>query len=63
VRVLSATHKPLARAWSRQGRFREDLYYRINVIELQVPALREHAEDIQELVGKHAGSDWPRAAA
>jgi len=48
VRVLSATHKPLAELVS-QGRFREDLYYRINVIELQVPALRDHAEDIQEL--------------
>ncbi|MGA2023164.1 MAG: sigma-54 dependent transcriptional regulator [Steroidobacteraceae bacterium] len=48
VRVLSATHKPLAELVG-QGRFREDLYYRINVIELQVPALRERAEDIQEL--------------
>jgi two-component system response regulator PilR (NtrC family) len=48
VRVLSATHKNLAELVS-QGRFREDLYYRIDVIEIRVPALREHAEDIAEL--------------
>jgi two-component system, NtrC family, response regulator PilR len=48
VRVLSATHKSLGELVS-QGRFREDLYYRINVIELQVPALRDHAEDILDL--------------
>jgi two-component system response regulator PilR (NtrC family) len=48
VRVLSATHKNLTQLVS-QGRFREDLYYRINVIEIRVPALREHAEDIPEL--------------
>ncbi len=48
VRVLSATHKSLAELVS-QGRFREDLYYRINVIEIRVPALRHHADDIPEL--------------
>ncbi len=48
VRVLSATHKNLADLVA-QGRFREDLYYRINVIEIRVPALRDHAEDIPEL--------------
>jgi two-component system response regulator PilR (NtrC family) len=48
VRVLSATHKNLAELVA-QGRFREDLFYRINVIEIRVPALREHAEDIPEL--------------
>ena len=48
VRVLSATHKNLAELVA-QGRFREDLFYRINVIEMRVPALREHAEDIPEL--------------
>jgi two-component system response regulator PilR (NtrC family) len=48
VRVLSATHKNLAELVA-QGRFREDLYYRINVIEIRVPALREHAEDIPAL--------------
>jgi two-component system response regulator PilR (NtrC family) len=48
VRVLSATHKNLAELVA-QGRFREDLYYRIDVIEIRVPALREHREDIPEL--------------
>jgi two-component system response regulator PilR (NtrC family) len=48
VRVLSATHKNLADLVA-QGRFREDLYYRIDVIEIRVPALREHPEDIPEL--------------
>jgi two-component system response regulator PilR (NtrC family) len=48
VRVLSATHKNLAQLVT-DGRFREDLFYRINVIELRVPSLREHAEDIPEL--------------
>ena len=48
VRVLSATHKSLAELVAL-GRFREDLYYRIDVIEIRVPALREHAQDIPEL--------------
>src|SRR5579863_10037498 len=45
VRILSATHRPLA-DWVRSGKFREDLYYRINVIELRVPPLRERPEDM-----------------
>jgi two-component system response regulator PilR (NtrC family) len=48
VRVLSATHKSLAELVAL-GRFREDLYYRINVIEILVPALRDHVADIPEL--------------
>ncbi|MFN2301596.1 MAG: sigma-54-dependent transcriptional regulator [Gammaproteobacteria bacterium] len=48
VRILSATHKDLGALVSR-GDFREDLYYRINVIELRVPALRERPGDIQML--------------
>jgi two-component system response regulator PilR (NtrC family) len=48
VRVLSATHKSLVELIAL-GRFREDLYYRINVIEIGVPALREHPGDIPEL--------------
>lgn len=45
VRILSATHRSLAEL-VRTGKFREDLYYRINVIELHVPALRERQDDI-----------------
>jgi two-component system response regulator PilR (NtrC family) len=45
IRILSATHKNLARL-VEDGRFRHDLFYRINVIELPVPPLRERREDI-----------------
>ena len=45
IRILSATHKNLS-AMVKSGEFREDLYYRINVIELHVPALRERGEDV-----------------
>jgi two-component system response regulator PilR (NtrC family) len=45
VRILSATHKDLANEVA-QGRFREDLFYRINVIELMVPPLRTRGDDI-----------------
>lgn len=50
VRILSATHRKLADLVS-QGQFREDLYYRINVIEVHVPALRERGDDILLLAG------------
>jgi two-component system, NtrC family, response regulator PilR len=48
VRILSATHKNLSDLVA-EGRFREDLFYRINVIEMRVPALRERPEDIPVL--------------
>ncbi len=48
TRILSATHKSLARE-VEAGRFREDLFFRINVIELEVPSLRERTADIPQL--------------
>jgi two-component system response regulator PilR (NtrC family) len=45
VRIISATHQNLAKRVA-EGRFRQDLYYRLNVIELQLPALRERRDDI-----------------
>ncbi len=48
VRILSATHKNLSDLVA-EGRFREDLFYRINVIEMRVPSLRERPEDIPVL--------------
>jgi two-component system response regulator PilR (NtrC family) len=51
VRILSATHKNLAKL-VESGAFRQDLYYRINVIELRVPPLRERREDVPKLAGR-----------
>jgi two-component system response regulator PilR (NtrC family) len=48
VRILSATHKDLGDL-ANDGRFRHDLYYRINVIELRVPPLRERTGDLPQL--------------
>jgi two-component system response regulator PilR (NtrC family) len=48
VRILSATHKNLSQLVA-EGKFREDLFYRVNVIELRVPSLRERRGDVPEL--------------
>src|SRR3954469_9545004 len=65
VRILSATHKNLGELVAN-AKFREDLYYRINVIELRVPPLRERAEDIPNLadaivrrLSRRMGADAP----
>jgi two-component system response regulator PilR (NtrC family) len=66
VRILSATHKNLSELVA-QGLFREDLFYRINVIELRVPALRERPEDIPDIaqtilerLGRRSGLQPPQ---
>ncbi len=51
VRILSATHRNLPKAMER-GEFREDLFYRLNVVSLKIPALNERAEDIPLLASQ-----------
>jgi two-component system, NtrC family, nitrogen regulation response regulator NtrX len=49
VRVVAATHRDMEQD-VKEGRFREDLYYQLNVVPVQIPPLRDHADDIPELI-------------
>lgn len=50
VQIIAATNRNLPEMM-KEGKFREDLFYRLNVADLEIPPLREHREDIPELVG------------
>jgi two-component system nitrogen regulation response regulator NtrX len=60
VRVLAATNK-LIDVEIAEGRFREDLFYRLNVVPIRVPPLRDRREDIPELVSHFVGQLGGRA--
>jgi len=68
VRIIAATHRDLKQL-IRQGRFREDLYFRLNVAPIRIPPLRERAEDVPELArhflaeAAEAGLAWKTISA
>lgn len=59
VQILAASNRPL-QSLIADGHFREDLYYRLKVVDLHLPPLREHKEDIPELVGLFIRKNNPR---
>jgi two-component system response regulator HupR/HoxA len=60
VRIIAASHKDLAAMVARKE-FREDLFYRVNVLKLTVPPLRERAADIPRLAGHFVAKHWTGA--
>ncbi len=61
ARVLAATHRDLQTAMERK-QFREDLFYRLSTLTIRVPSLREHLEDIPDLVKHYLGASSAQVA-